>query len=1062
MTSERELPWWLAWPMVLLGAVASIVMGEAAGLLNRLQLAGQPHYGAGSLTGWPGLPWAHREITAAITAWSDRTAAPGLRDQALLWVHVYLVADLVFIAAYGTLLIAALLTTRYNWAAIRRLVLPVAVLDLAETLWTWLVVGDLGGAPNGAAATVLAVLTALKWVALAIAVGAVLLKWLTPEPGPQPPGKGPRIWRRHRVQMVAVALLFLVFAAPLHGPLDQIQDIVRAWLQKGFPLGAVAGPLAGTVLLCVALWVAGRWALLDGVDEGSEREHEQWRPSLIAGGIVAGLCLVLWLVPGIDMGLNLLGVALLLVAAGGASYLVTTYGSELWLFKPSKTASDRGPEQLDRPGDDWARVRYVGRLLAVAPLVALGMLLVRAFSGMAMVPRDVLPLHDSAVDQEVTTGDIWVWLIVGGLLVAAVAPLAAWGIATAEKRWLDRENTTKAQVRVPNVVGIVVLVIGVAATVAGTLDPRWTGQVLRVIGLIATLGATLVIAFGWMQRRVELHRPAPVFRRLDRTPVLILSIAALMIAAQFDAGRYHAVHVGEGDHTSPPAGNALDASFRSWLGAVRDGCLPAAGATAGGRPAVPLVLVAAPGGGARAAYWTAAALDDLTNPELQKAAVRRADPNGTGVACGERALFAISGVSGGSVGAAAWAVAKYGATTAGVPTNSELVTGAKSVSALIQEDPLAAGLAAGLYRDFPRILHGVDGYRDHLMPDRARTIEEGWEHENPAMAADMMTMAPAGQPWRPLLMFNGTAVETGCRVVVGPIPAAVTAHQPAEKLKSCRAAAGPTTAGRSGLFAVGALDARDYLGRQTGDGCETADDATFRLSTAALLSARFPYITPTGSLVFCPEGGGVSKTFDVDGGYLENNGIALALDLWRALEPMVAEHNRTASGTDPLVAPMLVVLDNHYQSAGAAQAADRPVELVAPVTAYLAPRQAQTDPIMLQDALMELSGPLPGLAQGQLRVGRNACADSRVFRVAPNVHPGVEAPLGWVLSRPSQQDLRSELDKQVVLGDLCRTASDPVAGDDDATTPATGTVPALEPGQMAPALQMMGGALNVP
>ncbi|GAA2633550.1 hypothetical protein [Paractinoplanes durhamensis] len=230
-------------------------------------------------------------------------------------------------------------------------------------------------------------------------------------------------------------------------------------------------------------------------------------------------------------------------------------------------------------------------------------------------------------------------------------------------------------------------------------------------------------------------------------------------------------------------------------------------------------------------------------------------------------------------------------------------------------------------------------------------------------------------------------------------------------------------------------------------------DATLRLSTAALMSARFPFITPTGSLVFCPvKGDGTpAKTFDVDGGYLENNGIALALDLWRALEPEVARRNRAAAGDQPLIVPMLVVLDNHYQRGGAAAAAQRPAELIAPINAYMAPHAAQTDPIMLQDALMELSGRPPGEELGQVRVGTNQCGNSRVFRVAPNEHPGVEAPLGWVLSAASQADLRQELRTQVATGEPCKAVTDAAAG----------TVPALEPGGMAPALQMLGGALNV-
>ncbi|MET0417986.1 MAG: hypothetical protein ABW022_18405, partial [Actinoplanes sp.] len=80
------------------------------------------------------------------------------------------------------------------------------------------------------------------------------------------------------------------------------------------------------------------------------------------------------------------------------------------------------------------------------------------------------------------------------------------------------------------------------------------------------------------------------------------------------------------------------------------------------------------------------------------------------------------------------------------------------------------------------------------------------------------------------------------------------------------------------------------------------------------------------------------------------------------------------------------------------------------------------------------------------------CGSSRVFRVAPDQHPGVEAPLGWVLSTASQRDLGNELRRQVETGETCGAVAD---------IPPPGTVPAMKPGRMAPLLQMLSGALTV-
>lgn len=61
--------------------------------------------------------------------------------------------------------------------------------------------------------------------------------------------------------------------------------------------------------------------------------------------------------------------------------------------------------------------------------------------------------------------------------------------------------------------------------------------------------------------------------------------------------------------------------------------------------------------------------------------------------------------------------------------------------------------------------------------------------------------------------------------------------------------------------------------------------ASLPLSTAAVLSARFAWITPPGWVGIASESpSAASRTELVDGGYCENSGVATALDLIKALD----------------------------------------------------------------------------------------------------------------------------------------------------------------------------------
>jgi hypothetical protein len=204
--------------------------------------------------------------------------------------------------------------------------------------------------------------------------------------------------------------------------------------------------------------------------------------------------------------------------------------------------------------------------------------------------------------------------------------------------------------------------------------------------------------------------------------------------------------------------------------------------------------------------------------------------------------------------------------------------------------------------------------------------------------------------------------------------------------------------------------------------------------TAALLSARFPLITPSGALLRClslvaaaqdpttasseqganeeaktarsPEA--VEKfqqsafriTYAVDGGYYENTGLLTLLQMWTALEPLVRAHNQEPDTKSPIV-PWVLIIDNHYRSVAEGATPRRPLETHVPLQA-LTSNRALSSPALEQMAVVAMQShrepPFHNLPVGHVTV------------VAPRRRPAIEAPLGWVLSEMSRRDLDSELD----------------------------------------------------
>src|SRR6185312_408500 len=118
-------------------------------------------------------------------------------------------------------------------------------------------------------------------------------------------------------------------------------------------------------------------------------------------------------------------------------------------------------------------------------------------------------------------------------------------------------------------------------------------------------------------------------------------------------------------------------------------------------------------------------------------------------------------------------------------------------------------------------------------------------------------------------------------------------------------------------------------------------DQDVNLSTASLLSARFPVISPTGRIAAegCRDdqnGRGLVKpsamTTVTDGGYLDNSGASTALQAWQALKPVAAAREQAGGGC---VVPLFLQIDNSVERAADDTPTSRTLEAVAPVQALI-------------------------------------------------------------------------------------------------------------------------------
>ena len=378
-----------------------------------------------------------------------------------------------------------------------------------------------------------------------------------------------------------------------------------------------------------------------------------------------------------------------------------------------------------------------------------------------------------------------------------------------------------------------------------------------------------------------------------RAPLLLLGVLASAIASlladRYDDVRWIETTVRDGTPRQIPIAEAVE----RWKAANE--------CNADDKPCPKPILVVGSGGASRAAFMTASVVGAMIDAGIENPA-----------AYGDvrRRIFAISGVSGSSVAAAVIRAALADAADERTPPCRKnardtawfgTLPGVKEAGPwrdcfqkILSADFLSAVMVGLVYQDnFPVTVNGRP-----LLPDRAALLEQGIERRYNEVVLDRAepcaTFA-AGKPadgqasgtggmcrpfgyhpdprrtkeWLPILFLNGTSVSTGRRIIISDVLAASNRHSSDEP-----------------LFPL-AYDLCELRGSCNADPGVPAD---IRLSTASIMGARFPIISPFGAI----RDGKDSKVADriVDGGYFDDAGLATAADIVATLKGF---------GLDPVV-----------------------------------------------------------------------------------------------------------------------------------------------------------------
>jgi hypothetical protein len=814
-------------------------------------------------------------------------------------------------------------------------------------------------AMDGLAASVLGTATLLKWFLLAfVLVGLLLIGFhlLRHGAASRTAWSGVRSgWHSFlavRIQILTVVLFAVVMSMPF-----QVADTFRRWTDDWW-----VALIATIIVLVFALgiWQSARWSVR--LDSETAR--------------IANRAAVLWLSVGTVIALLLFG-----EVGGGVSWkamgVPLAIASILVVLSVVCKSVPTRPPIL--PG---RRASVLPRVLAVSLVAFFGLAVVKASSGTLiyewMQGGALAPLVGLVV---------WGLILIFGSLLLAKLP----AVPEVEGERRRHRAWVPSFVLLACVVVWMIVVVVLDRSVYSVAPRIGTAGVLAAFLLLLTYTLSSAVAVGSSAATA----PPAVFRAagLRRTPVLSLIVVWVLALSLLPLDFPLHVMVARRRGDAPARSENLAGAFHGWEEA---NCLlgetPTAGRRAPKMRAVPLVLVSSSGGGVRAAVWTSFVMDQVfgySGEGLGCTAdgLRSADRSRqSGPKVNNRAVFAVSGISGGGLGFLEYAAQL----TRGAPDR----TARARIREHLGDDSLAPTLAWMLFVESSWSL-----LRFKEPRDRGDILQESWARQWPAgrtLEQDFLGLREK-HPEVPLLLMNGASAESGCRFNGSILDANGRSRD--DTVVGCLESAG--LAGASGAVLPSTIDLVDFL-------CE---GQTMSLAEAGLLTARFPGISPVGEVQQCSirgedpdERDPHPETFVVDGGYLEGSGTATLVDLWQALEPLVADHNRDPASTACIV-PFFVQIDNSYlEPAGPGDVKAPPALLgLQEASANKHNRNGYTT-ASRQAAQIAFRQPF-GLEGITAWDASGEEITDRFALFSPRAHPGSEAPLGWTLSHASFSDL---------------------------------------------------------
>jgi hypothetical protein len=988
----------MAWSGLALAALVGL--WQTSALVQELTLQGQY-----SVVGLLGPGQLASLATPPVTTFEAWEQAGMTFDKLYGWLWFCVAFDVVLIVSLVSL--AMVVLRRYSRSRPTVWVTAFAVGGLAAEALIGAVC--LLVRPHGAGLTWLAwilhVVTMLKWVLIIILVGWMIYRVhvsrqayedrirgrrpaddLSDERGIYPDLR--RLWNALEVQrfsvVVVVLLALIAIGPPLSDTLEQLPDVQRAWLNAGSLMGLqqMSIALVTELLIAYLLFRLGRMrkrrADVKFAQTQPDSRESVWHLPWLIIPVTVGL--LAWLFNATDLAHVSLGRLLAFVCTLLGTYLISAIVQWRW---GSRFSTGRDLPPRESVISDAARVAGDALALAVLTITPIG--LVRSFTA------EVLAVPDPGWEPIAT---FWVAML-AALTLPLVIPPVLRRLANAHHSELEGPTVGLVIAMAPLLIAAVLL-ISAPFNVAPWLGPLATAEI--AIGTLAgLLGALAYLA--------QMNRPLAIFGLLKMNVTPVITIVLIVAVAGGLVDRNSALHQVRQPVASQQAQRmTVGEALAAWRSQVPASCAIPAGVVGEHKISViPLIQVAASGGGIRAAWWTVKVLGTIADST-----------------CGASDIFAVSGVSGGSVGTAVLATAN------GTRAQPGSIASAR-IARMATPAALSVGLDGFLLRD---ALAGYTGINiaaagvpsSDRYPDRAGLIELEWQREDPSLSAPFPPGDPA-VPWA--MLFNSTSVSTGCRAVISTLTLPRAPQIPGMAL-TC----GIGTHGPSGSY--------DFLARlRCMQGIAT--------STAAMLSARFTYVTPTGTVNSC--GADTFQDQLVDGGYGDSTGLSTLINLAPTLMSDIRSQNSRVIGTAKrskpitLVVPVTVYLQNSLQRAPVVVPPSRTPEFYAPKVALSAGPQTEfrsTDSLLAN--MLAATSPnqwincthkhatcASVISSSELQV------PDQLMTVAPREYPGVSVPLGWLLSRVSQEALDVALVRDIE-SDLCA----PGAADDPYCLPGLG------------------------